>query len=135
MKINIDANIMLEEIATKLGVTVEKLYPILYKQLIIDVIFNFLSVVLIVIGIYLYVKFVKFSVERVYQEIRISKEKDRHLEKDWFDYPEYIIPMAVGGVLSFVGVIVAVYLLKDAFTGLMNPDYCIIESMLNRFVE
>lgn len=119
MEIKVDINKLIEDIAVKLGVAVEKVYPMLYKQAIIDGSFSLLTVGLCGLGLYGGIKLFK----------KAGKEIKENTFRDWTDYPGLILPAFALFIISSV---IGAMSLKDGANALLNTDWYIINSLLDK---
>ena len=132
MDINFDVNKVLEDIANGLGVAVEKLYPVLYKQAIIDGVTNLLWVAFIIAGLIVFVKFAKYAIKKMSDGIK-NNDKWSYHKTDWADYPEFIFPLVFGGIAVTIGVLIAMGLISDSITVFFNTEYYMIEKIISQF--
>jgi hypothetical protein len=129
MDIKLDVNKALQEIANGLGVAVDKLYPILYKQAQIDGAVNLIWISVIIIYIVYYCKLAKFLIKNVGEKIRKSNYDG------WFDYlPESTI-IGLGGILAIIFGISALDLARDSITAFFNTEYYIIDHIVDKLLK
>lgn len=115
----------LEKIAEGLGVAVDKLYPILYKQAMIDTVLNVIWILFFAIGIFVFYKTVRFI---------LNKQKNSEnfdIEWDW-DEPRQILILTVGILFTLVGTIVILVSIYDVVTALFNTEYYMIKKILSQ---
>lgn len=121
MNINIDMNKAINDIAHKLGIAVEKVYPMLYKQAIIEGAWSIMWVVISIITAFLIRKWLKW--------LGCKIEKD---DSSWSDYSDHI--MAIG-FLCLLTPIVFFINIKDAINIFFNTDYYIINQIITKALE
>lgn len=135
MDIKLDINKALEEIAKGFGVAVEKIYPVLYKQALIDGVVNLLWVVMIIVGVTIYYKYAKFATKRVHEGIQNNESKWSSFKTDWSDYPVYVITLVLGGIASFALVLTGMCLIEDSLTAFLNTEYYMVEKIITQVKE
>lgn len=139
MDIKLDVNKVLSDIAEGLGVAVEKIYPILYKQAIIEGVYNLVSILfLMAIWVVVY-KFGKAFKKAATNDFKNNKST---WSDNWFEHvmDKYMFQSVVGGIFSFfiialcVGSLIFIpELFKDAMTAFFNTDYYIINDIVDKF--
>ena len=127
MDVKFDVNEALQKVAEGLGVAVDKVYPILYKQSIITGITNLIWVALIATFIVLFLKYIRHASKKVTEGIRNSPSIIR---ADWSDYPVEILIIFTGSVASIIFVILGSTLISESITALFNTEYHMIEQVL-----
>jgi hypothetical protein len=135
MNVKIDINEALTQIANGLGVAVDKLYPILYKQAIIEGVYNLIA--LIAIGlVWLFI----YKVGKSF--IKTAKKKFKESD-DWNDtwieylFDKYLFQGLVGFFFCIFVVIFGVAsilnvpdLMHNVTTAFFNTDYFIIKDVI-----
>jgi Ca2+/Na+ antiporter len=138
MNIKLDVNKALSEIAHGLGVAVDKIYPILYKQAIIEGIYNLISILfLIAVWVFIY---------------RISKSSMKAAKKDydknssnWSDnwiehvFDKHLFGSIMGAlycifviVFGIASLIMIPDLIRDTITAFFNTDYYVIKEVIEK---
>lgn len=120
----LDVNQAIEQIAEKLGVAVNELYPALYKQTIIDAVINgvwVLVFVSIIVGFLVGVRYI----------VKKQKEHEHYSDWDW-DEPGPMLFMIVGIVMTIIGLIVIAVNINNGITALFNPDFYILKWALSQ---
>lgn len=121
MEINV--NEALDQIAKAFNVAVDELYPILYKQAIINGIYNLMWVLLSVGLIILFGFMIKFI---------MRKQKDgTNYDWDW-DEPIVVVIIVAGVFITVVGLFVISISLKGAIDALFNTDYYVLKDILKQ---
>lgn len=128
MNIKVDVNQLINDIAKSLGVAAEKVYPILYKQMIINGIYSLLLVIMSIIGL--------FAAWYLHRKLKLKiddnnkkKPSYSYLEEDWSDYPGHVIAIVFGLVISSIVLIISAKLALDY---LFNPDLQVINYVVNK---
>lgn len=125
---NIDFNEVMDQLAKAFNVTVDKLYPILYRQAIIDGIFSLMWAIVFVAAIVVFVKTLFY----------ISKKQREPDEDGWFsgdwDWSEgrQIVIIIVGAFTTLMGIILIPISLYDALTAFFNTEYYMIKEILKQ---
>lgn len=123
---NIDVNNILEQLATGFNVAVEQLYPILYKQAIIDGVFNLIWSIVFIVLIAGFVFVIKF----VHNKQKL--EKDRFISNwDW-DAPRQLVILIIGGFITLIGLFVIPIGIESAITAFFNTEYYMIKDILSQ---
>lgn len=120
----LDVNQAIEQIAEKLGVAVNELYPALYKQTIIDAVINgvwVLVFVSIIVGFLVGVRYI----------VKKQKEHEHYSDWDW-DEPGPMLFMIIGIVMTIIGLIVIAVNINNGITALFNPDFYILKWALSQ---
>lgn len=125
MELKFDVNEALTQIAKGLNTTVEKVYPMLQKQVMVDFATELANMILFiaVTALYWYI-FTKFAKRK----IAISKESWR---SEWEYTDEGLIPLVIGCVLGVITFIIIVYNIYALPQMIFNPDYYILEKMID----
>ena len=136
MNVKFDVNEVLQKLAEGLGVAVENLYPILYKQAIIDGVISLLgliSLVLFWIFIYKFSKGFAKKAKEDYEENGIYSSWFEHIFMDniflgisGFFFCAFTVIMAIGTIL------VVPEIVGDVITAFFNTEYHMIENILNK---
>jgi hypothetical protein len=115
-------NSVINNLADKLGVTANKLYPVLIKQSYVDGIFSILSCIL---GLAMVL-----SVPIVTRLI-MKKDKDgEYFAKYWDDgWVGYWIGM---GTIGIAGFLIMGCSFQNAITALINPDWYALQLILDK---
>jgi len=137
MNVKFDINEALQGLAEGLGVAVENLYPILYKQAIIDGAISLLGLISLgLFWIFIY-KFSKGFVERAKEDFKENGSCD----DSWFEHVflsrifhgmsgvlfcVFTIVMAIGTLLSFSEIV------ENIITAFFNTEYYMIENILKQ---
>lgn len=123
---------VMNEIAKQLGVAVEKVYPMLYKQSIIEGVvglgWTVLGVGLVYVGYKKYIKRLTIIKEveerevegRGYKFVKVSYEAEEVLS----------MRLWVCTAMILLGVLMIVANLSSSLTALINPDYYMIENII-----
>lgn len=123
---------VMNEIAKQLGVAVEKVYPMLYKQSIIEGVvglgWTVLGVGLVYVGYKKYIKRLTIIKEveerevegRGYKFVKVSYEAEEVLS----------MRLWVCTAMILLGVLMIVANLSSSLTALINPDYYMIENIV-----
>lgn len=121
-----DINKALEQLAKAFNVAVDELYPILYKQAIINGIFS-LGWALLFIGLIgLFISTIRLIVKK-------QKEEEDTANWDWdWDEPRQIAILVVGITVTIIGFFVVPIALKSSATALLNPDYYMLKEILKQ---
>lgn len=120
----LDVNQAIEQIAEKLGVAVNELYPALYKQTIIGEVINgvwVLVFVSIIVGFLVGVRYI----------VKKQKEHEHYSDWDW-DEPGPMLFMIIGIVMTIIGLIVIAVNINNGITALFNPDFYILKWALSQ---
>lgn len=120
----IDVNEVLSQLAKSFNIAVEELYPILYRQAIIDGIFDLFCTLFFIVGIGVFIYLLKL----------ISKKQKSSIcghEWDW-DEPIAILTIAVGSTFTLIGLFLIPMCLHSSLTAFFNTDYYIIENILSK---
>ena len=127
---NIDFNEVMDQLAKAFNVTVDKLYPILYRQAIIDGIFSLMWAVFFTVAITVFIKTL-FYISK--------KQREEHEEHGWrasgdWDWSEgrQIVVIIVGAFTTLMGVILIPISLYDALTAFFNTEYYMIKEILKQ---
>jgi hypothetical protein len=126
MEIKVDVNQLVHDLSQKLGVAVEKVYGMLYTQMIIDGVWCLLWVIVSGFGMYFTYKMAAHLANKLKQE---KEYESRWHRKDWSDFPHYIIPIVLLGILLPITFLVN---LKSGMDLLLNPDWQVIKYVLNQ---
>ena len=129
MDIKLDINKALQEIANGLGVAVDKLYPILYKQAQIDGAVNLIWISVIIIYIIYYCQLAKFLIKNVGDKIKKSNYDS------WIDYLAESTIIGLGGILAIIFGISALDLARDSITAFFNTEYYIIDHIVDKLIK
>jgi hypothetical protein len=125
MNVDVNVNKLVEQIAQKLGVAAEKVYPMLYKQAMIDGVFNLLLAIGLFALLYLSGKWL-IGVKSRY------KQNNKYLSKSgedmFIEYPFQIIGSISSIILSPIFGFVC---LKTALDALVNPNLYVIKQVLS----
>lgn len=128
---------VMNEIAKQLGVAVEKVYPMLYKQSIIEGVvglgWTVLGVGLVYVGYKKYIKRLTIIKEmeerevegRGYKFVKVSYEAEEVLS----------MRLWVCTAMILLGVLMIVANLSSSLTALINPDYYMIEKNIIRMIK
>lgn len=118
---NNEVSKLLEQLAQKMGTTVEYLWQILIYQAHIQAITVVIQIVIIMIASYLLVKL----------HIRFSKEpEDDH--SIYYKYQESAtVPMVLSALIMGVLIIIAFFCISDVINGFFNPQYWALQKVLN----
>lgn len=111
-------NSVIDNIATKLGVTVDKLYPILMKQAYID---GILSIVYCII-----ISLLMITPYIIYKKILKGEEVERFCDLE-DDSQVAIVTISI--IVSLIFIFVVSINFNDIFTALLNPEYYIINNL------
>lgn len=116
-------NIVINNLAEKLGVAIETIYPMLKMQALINGIWGIFWVIItpIVFGI---------SLKYFSKHINLFNESE-----DWDIHGTIIIITVIIGLISILGFIFAMADLKDSITALINPDWYIINGLLKSLIK
>jgi hypothetical protein len=126
MEIKVDVNQLVNDLSQKLGVAVEKVYEMLYTQMIIDGVWCLLWVIGSGIGMYFTYKWAVHLADKIKKEKEKESRWDR---KDWLDFPHYIVPIVLLGIFLPITFLVS---LKSGMDLLLNPDWQVIKYVLNQ---
>lgn len=120
----LDVNKAMEQLADGLGVAVDNLYPILYKQAIIDAVIE---------SLYL-VGSISFIVGFVFTLRYISrKQKEDRYDYEWdWDEPSQLIIVTAGSLVSVILLITIPFSINTILTALFNTEYYMIKEVLNQ---
>ena len=117
---------VINQIAEKLGVAAEKLYPILRKQAMIDGIEGIAYIIFGTILIWVTIKFA----------LKIVKKKDKYEELICQDWDIEWLPYSLCvGIPIIIGVILITTSLNTVLTAFINPDWYIINNILGQFIK
>lgn len=108
---------ILDTLSAKLGVASEHLWGVMVKQAYVGGISNILSVILVVVNIFIFMKFVKFAT------------KEELLE----DYFVVFFGCFVWGIITIVLVVSGFFGIFEAITQLVNPEYWVLREILAQF--
>jgi len=124
---NISEQVMsvINQIAEKLGIAVEKLYPILRKQATIDGYINIICLVGSIVGLLLSLIYFYKNPDNSVDDYNETKRIDL------FKRGIFIVIMT----LSAIGFIAQVIFIKDTIVALFNPDWYIINNILKNLVK
>lgn len=141
LDIKLDVNKVLSDLAEGLGVAVEKLYPILYKQAIIEGIYNLLVLVSIAALWWFLFRVGKGSVKSFKRDF---KENKSWTSDNWLEhlFDKHIIQGLSSiffclGIIAFgvVTIVMVPDLIKDSVTAFFNTDYYIINDIVDKFTN
>lgn len=120
----VDVNEVLNQLAKAFNVAVEEIYPILYKQAILNGIFSLFWAIIFIalIGVF------TFLIRLVFKK---QKEKTSNYDWDW-DEPRQILILIVGSIVSIIGFFVIPFGMENAITALFNTDYYVLRDLLNQ---
>ncbi len=119
-------NKLIEQLATKLGTTVEFLWGILIKQAFVSACFSLGYVLFVIIyGVIIFKLHLKFSNETV-KETKYGKDTVCDYDNDSF-----IIPMVVFFTIWVGFAIGALCSIYNVFLGFFNPEYWALNEILN----
>lgn len=126
-----ETNVLIEQLAQKLGTTTEYLWDILLKQAPIQSFISLFELIIIILfGFVLYKIHKRFSVKSDYTD----RDGYRHEGSLYSQYEEKIIlPMIVGGLIFICLVMYAFCSINEIFNGFFNPEYWALEQILNTF--
>lgn len=123
MGISEQVNEVIDNLAEKLGVAVERLYPMLIKQAQIDgimgVIWSIVCITVCVLGFIVAAKAIKNPQQ--------SKQYD--LIQVWSAWTNTKI--AVGAIAAAISLIVFVFSVNQAITALANPEWYSLQKLLS----
>ncbi len=111
---------LLEQLAEKMGTTVEYLWNILIYQAHIQAITVLIQMVIIFIATYFLIKL----------HIKFNKETDdKH--SIYYEHEEAAgIPMVIAGIVMAVLIIIAFFCITDVVNGFFNPEYWALQKVL-----
>lgn len=119
----VDVNEAINQIAEGLGITVDKLYPVLQKQAMISAAMNILWMLLfstIIISFALTIRHV------------IKKQKaTKDYEWDW-DEPRQVTILFIGIPATIIGLVVIPFCIESIITALFNTEYYMIDKILSK---
>lgn len=123
MKQNIgdQINSVVNNLAEKLGVAVDKVYPTLIKQSYIDGIFGIFITIVMIIALILSIKGLIKNVPNM------SKEKET---TNQFDIKAIVC--AIICFISVIGSMICFFSFKDYYTALFNPDWYALNMILDK---
>lgn len=150
MKVNV--NEVLDQLARGFNVAVDELYPILYKQAIVDGIFSSIWAIIFVALILSFGLMIKHIIKKqkeskvVYEENWEKYKKERRengydyyiptpesKNRDWdWDEPRQVVILLVGGTIVIIGMFIIPFEIKNAITALVNTEYYMIENVLEK---
>lgn len=113
---------VINQMAEKLGVAAEKIYPILKRQAILD---GYLYLAIFIIGI--------LGLAIVTKQIRRIYEKQDSIDCSILTF--YMVLLIVLGIIFAIFVIINLLTLKDTCTALFNPDWYIFNNILKQLVK
>lgn len=117
---------VINQIAEKLGVAAEKVYPILRKQAMIDGILSLLGILTSVVTFFLIYK----AVEYCY----FKKDKNGNAISYRWDLTHFVFGTIC--VLLFIFSVVSITIdIRDVMTAFMNPDWYIINNILGQLIK
>lgn len=119
----IDVNEALNQLAKAFNVAVDELYPILYKQGIINGIFSFTWAGLFMVLIIAFALSLKYIIKK-------QNEQGSGYEWDW-DEPRQVTVLILGIVATVIGIAVIPITLHSGATAIFNTDYYIIKDILS----
>ena len=115
---------LLDQLAAKIGVTTEYLWPFIIKESIVQALTSILLFVVSVIGIFFSYKFIKLTDFSSINSMREKKENGmEHL-------PKTIIAMTATGIL-IISAMVGFCHTWNNLPGLLNPEYHALERLIN----
>lgn len=117
MNVNVDINQLVSDIAQKLGVAVDKVYPMLYKQAMINGVWDIIWVVLSGLGLFLTFKWA------MWLKTKLS-EKYACFDDNIFQF----IGLVLLGIINFV---VFFSCLEEIINIFFNTDWYIIQYVMN----
>lgn len=138
MELKFDVNSALEKLAEGLGVAVENLYPILYKQALIDGVISLLGLITLVlfwVFIYKLSKGFAKSAKKDYKENGVSYSNswiEHVITERMFQgissilFAVFLIIVAVGTFATISGTI------GNIITAFFNTEYYMIENILSK---
>ena len=115
---------VINQIAGKLGVATEKIYPVLRKQALINGIVDLFWIVASIIVIYFSAKI----------SVKLSKKIDNGEFNDDVGIPIVVLLCILVIAFGF-GFVIHVISIKDTMTALINPDWYIINNILKQLVR
>jgi len=121
--VKIDINKALEQLAEGLGVTIDKLYPLLYKQAIISGIFNLFWVLFFITAIGSFILAVRYVIKKQKTQVK--------WEWDW-DESRQIGILFGGIVLTVIGLFAIPFCLESAITAFFNTEYYMLDKILSK---
>ncbi len=123
MDIKVDVHLLLEEIAEKLGIATEYVYPLMYRQAMIDGFwYLFWSMVCILI---------------LYVVVRVSIEIARKIRdpQDLSDADDFMPAFFILPSVSIVVIAALLATAKAAINALLNTDWYIIQQVINQLAK
>lgn len=124
---NISEQVMsvINQIAEKLGVAAEKLYPILRKQATIDGVSGLALLTLSIITLYFLIKLLAKAT---------SKEKESRYDgwEKWFAAQIFLY---VGLGINIIYTLISIFTINGIITALLNPDWYIIQNILKQLIK
>lgn len=123
-------NLVINNIAEKLGVGVEKVYPILLKQAYIEGIMGIVGIVLSMSMLFVVYKLVyKYYIE----EVDTSYGKGKRV-CDWDEFTLLLVNIVVIVVVISNFIVIGCFY-SPTITALFNPDYYIIEELVTKLIK
>lgn len=123
-------NLVINNLAEKLGVAADKLYPMLIKQAYID---GIISLIWIAVGLLLLIGNL-YLINRYYiQDIEV--ERHNYIERvkrseNWEE--EHVAFWIISIITLLLGIIMSVGNVNNCITALNNPEWYAIKTILNR---
>lgn len=108
----------IEIIAEKMGVAVEKVYPLLAGQVQVEVITNIIIILLLITA-----------------TITLLMLIIKGFKKDWDEeliYLGLVLPCVIIGIITILATLTSI---REILTGLYNPDWYIIKYMLMPLIK
>lgn len=123
---NVSDQIMnvINQVAEKLGVAAEKVYPILRKQAYVEGFTNIFWIIVASILTFLVIKYWLNFMSNV-----INNEKDM-IEKDSLTGAKWVVT-----VVLFVIGLIAMPSIKDTITAFANPDWYVFNELLMKLIK
>jgi hypothetical protein len=124
---------VINQIAEKLGVAAEKLYPILRRQAMIDGIELSIELIILAIVCIITTKVAINSLKNPELTEPTREYSFEQLRKRWT--PKQIISFWASAAISVVTCLIILTGLNTVITALLNPDWYIIQNILNQIIK
>lgn len=124
----------LDKIANGLGVAVDKIYPVMYKQAMIEGVWDVIWIVVFLVlfaAIAIWIRIV-FKKQKAEEEgcVRVGY---RYSDGDWdWDEPRQAVLLVISVTIVIIGLIAVPICAYDAVTAFFNTDYYIVKDILNQ---
>lgn len=110
---------LLNQLAIKLGTTIEHLWEILIRQAFISGIIDIFQYICIGVASYYFIKY----------HYKISK--NNKMDEGYDNGGVFVMMLTIGAILGIIS-IVAFFSIHDTITGFINPEYWALDKILDK---